>query len=74
MKVRLPLGETVSKPEAQEILYAVEELYFFERFGEALAFVQRVLGDQRTGCLDQDIRTTLEVYKAKLARRLDCTK
>jgi len=69
--VRLPLGETVSKPEAQEIIHAVEEMYFFGRFIDALAFTQRVLRDQRAGCLDQDTKKILEIYQDKLARRVD---
>ncbi|KAJ9130057.1 hypothetical protein NKR19_g10053 [Coniochaeta hoffmannii] len=30
-RVQLPLGDKVSKPAAQELVHAVEELYFFRR-------------------------------------------
>ncbi|KAI5925095.1 hypothetical protein F4810DRAFT_660933 [Camillea tinctor] len=42
--IPLPLGAIVSKPTAQALLHAVEELYFFGRFGEGARFVRAVLG------------------------------
>ncbi|KAK3307952.1 uncharacterized protein B0T15DRAFT_523110 [Chaetomium strumarium] len=35
-------GAQLSKPEAQALLHATEELYFFRRYAEAAAFLQEV--------------------------------
>ncbi|KAI3326323.1 hypothetical protein HD806DRAFT_532970 [Xylariaceae sp. AK1471] len=56
--VQLPLGPRVSKPEAQALQHAVEELYFFRRFSEGARFARSVLDDDAgAGKLDED--TTL---------------
>lgn len=70
--VKLPLGpRKVPKPEAQEILHAVEELYFFKRYDEAVEFVRRVFdGEGKGEGLDKDIRNVLRVYETKCLGRL----
>jgi hypothetical protein len=62
----LPLGEATSKHKAQELLHAVEELYFYRRYDEAVAFVQRVLS-KPTGShgLDGDVEDLLRYYERK---------
>jgi len=37
--------QLVSKPQAQALLHAVEELYFLRRYAEGADFVRRVFGD-----------------------------
>lgn len=62
---------SVPKQEAQELLHAVEELYFYRRYDEAVAFVGRVLegrdgdGDGVALLLDGDVRDVLRSYEAK---------
>ncbi|PSR97077.1 hypothetical protein BD289DRAFT_426958 [Coniella lustricola] len=46
----LPLSaQKVTKQEAQEILHAVEELYFYKRYEEAVAFISMVLPSEGQG-------------------------
>ena len=53
-----------SKPETQEILHAVEELYFFKRYDEAVEFVEGVLKSGQ-GWLDEEMRTLLRYYEGR---------
>ncbi|KAI1490259.1 hypothetical protein F5X96DRAFT_637233 [Biscogniauxia mediterranea] len=41
--IPLPLGPRVSKPTAQALLHAVEELYYFGRYAEGARFARAVL-------------------------------
>ncbi|KAI0441356.1 hypothetical protein F4803DRAFT_428335 [Xylaria telfairii] len=64
--VRLPLGPLVSKPEAQALLHAVEELYFLRRFSEGARFARSVIDDDGgAGKLDEDTLKTLLYYERK---------
>lgn len=65
--VSLPLGPSVSKPQAQELLHAVEELYFFRRYGDAAAFIRSVLDEQQgtSNGLDEETRNLLTYYETK---------
>ncbi|KAI0509360.1 hypothetical protein F5B22DRAFT_326819 [Xylaria bambusicola] len=64
--VQLPLGPQVPKPEAQALLHAVEELYFFRRFAEGARFARSVIDDDAgTGKLDDDTLQTLVYYEKK---------
>ncbi|ROW00833.1 hypothetical protein VMCG_06531 [Cytospora schulzeri] len=69
--ISLPLGagQKVPKQEAQELLHAVEELYFFRRYDEAVAFVGKVLDDGEDG-LEPDFRDVLRVYERKCLGKL----
>lgn len=82
--INLPLdpgaGAAVTKPEAQALLHAVEELYFFRRYGEGAAFVRRVLngdgdgdgdrsGDGAAPGLDEDTRKMLRYYETRCVQR-----
>ncbi|KAL7623104.1 hypothetical protein AAE478_006783 [Parahypoxylon ruwenzoriense] len=42
-------ARVVSKPEAQALLHAVEELYFFRRYAEGARFARAALGGGRDG-------------------------
>lgn len=67
--ISLPLTSP-SKPELQSVLHAVEELYFFRRFEEALAFLERVLkapeglGEEAKGVLEGYERKCREMFKS----------
>ncbi|KAK0727033.1 hypothetical protein B0T26DRAFT_692810 [Lasiosphaeria miniovina] len=85
--ISLPLGSTprdgpgsgsglqkLSKPEAQEVVHAAEELYFFGRFAEAVQFVRGVLlsasSDDGGGLLDDETRALLRYYETRCAARI----
>lgn len=70
--MQVPLGgRKVDKPEAQELLHAVEELYFYRRFAEALAFVGRVFeGEGGARGLDGEVGEVLRGYETKCLVRL----
>lgn len=63
----------MSKPEAQALLHAVEELYFFRRWEEGARFVRAVLDVEGEGSasgngasgLDDDTRKLLRYYEKK---------
>ncbi|KAI0018729.1 hypothetical protein F4780DRAFT_749966 [Xylariomycetidae sp. FL0641] len=82
----LPLGPRTTKPEAQAVLHAVEELYFFGRFAEGARIVKAALegvqteegdpvdqsdgGDPRRG-LDRDTKDTLRYYEKKCLEKAE---
>lgn len=69
--VRLPLGPQVSKPEAQTLLHAVEELYFFRRFPEGARLARSVIDDDvGVGKLDGDTLKTLLYYEKKCSDKI----
>ncbi|RYO85245.1 hypothetical protein DL766_000111 [Monosporascus sp. MC13-8B] len=74
--IKLPLGpRRVSKPEAQALLHAVEELYFFRRYAEGAAFVRRVLDDGGgVPELDGDTRDLLRYYEKKCVEKDEAQK
>lgn len=70
--VDVPLGpRRVPKHEAQELLHAVEELYFFRRFEEAASLVGRIFeGEAGGNGLDGDIADLLRTYERKCNEKL----
>ncbi|KAK5663036.1 hypothetical protein OQA88_6451 [Cercophora sp. LCS_1] len=70
--VTLPLGPSVSKPDLQTLLHAVEELYFFRRYDQGVRFVQAIFSDEGCGelYLDDDMKRLLRHYEARCAARL----
>ncbi|KAH8671464.1 hypothetical protein BX600DRAFT_434570 [Xylariales sp. PMI_506] len=70
----LPLnggGQSAVKQEVQGLLHAVEELYFFKRYSEAVEFVQRVLAVEGDGgTLDEDTKKLLRYYESKCAAKV----
>ncbi|KAE9377873.1 hypothetical protein N431DRAFT_399025 [Stipitochalara longipes BDJ] len=58
--LKLPV-DNPSKPQSQAILHAVEELYFFKRYEEALNIVEAAL----KGKLIVELQKTLEDYRAR---------
>ena len=63
--MKLPI-DNPSKPESQIILHAIEELYFFRRYEEALKLVEESL----KGKLIAEFRTTLEDYKTRCQKKI----
>lgn len=78
--ITLPLttqqNGTVAKPEAQEILHAVEELYFFRRYTEGVEFVRQVIGNGdgdgggRSCALDDETKSLLRYYGERCQQRI----
>ncbi|KAL8392934.1 hypothetical protein RB595_002938 [Gaeumannomyces hyphopodioides] len=67
--VKLPLGQAaVPKLEAQDLLHAAEELYFYKRYAEAADFVRDVLAGDPGG-LDQDTKAMLALYRARCLQK-----
>lgn len=69
--ITFPIGCT--KPEWQEVLHAVEELYFFRRYEEAALFVERIFSEE-TGkeekSLDADTQKLLRLYEDRARARM----
>ncbi|KAI1178688.1 hypothetical protein F4777DRAFT_82665 [Nemania sp. FL0916] len=71
--VSLPLSPPVAKPEAQALLHAVEELYFFRRFSEGAQFARSIIDDDAGGeKLDGDTLQTLLYYEKRCQDRMKC--
>lgn len=51
--------------DIQEVLHAVEELYYFRRFQEAIDFAAEILQGESRAVLDQDSLQLLEKYETK---------
>ncbi|KAI0530454.1 hypothetical protein GGR58DRAFT_231743 [Xylaria digitata] len=70
--VQLPLGPQVSKPEAQMLLQAVEELYFFRHFSEGAQFARSIIDDDAgQSKLDGDTVKTLLYYERKCSEKIN---
>ncbi|KAI1452574.1 hypothetical protein F4805DRAFT_462652 [Annulohypoxylon moriforme] len=77
--IQLPLGsERIPKPEAQALLHAVEELYFFRRYVEGAQFVRAVLGENGDSNneaiapgLDDDTRKLLRYYEKRCSEKVE---
>ncbi|KAK4151465.1 hypothetical protein C8A00DRAFT_35869 [Chaetomidium leptoderma] len=62
----------LSKPEAQELLHAAEELYFFRRYADAASFLRQVLDDgERKTRIDGETRWLLGYYLVRCVARLE---
>ncbi|EJT80662.1 hypothetical protein GGTG_00656 [Gaeumannomyces tritici R3-111a-1] len=67
--IKLPLGQAaVPKLEAQDLLHAAEELYFYRRYAEAADFARDVLAGDPGG-LDQDTKAMLALYRARCLQK-----
>ena len=69
------MSPSVNKPEAQQLLHAVEELYFFRRYNEAVQFLQRVFSEEGKGevYLDEEVQKLLRHYESRCSARLGKT-
>lgn len=56
----------------QDVIHAVEELYFHRTFQQAIDLVDRALdGPDGAASVDNDSRQLLETYREKCQRRLN---
>ncbi|KAI0812181.1 hypothetical protein GGR55DRAFT_615820 [Xylaria sp. FL0064] len=70
--IQLPLSPQVSKSEAQTLLHAVEELYFFQRFAKGARLARSIMDDDAgTGKIDGDTLRTLLYYEMKCNDRVN---
>ncbi|ROT35494.1 hypothetical protein SODALDRAFT_328859 [Sodiomyces alkalinus F11] len=65
----LPLQAVATKAEAQELLHAVEELYFFRRFSEGATLARRIL-DSSAEKLDNEHRNFFVLYEERCLKRM----
>ncbi|OAA42282.1 hypothetical protein NOR_05131 [Metarhizium rileyi] len=68
--VKLPLQPGSNKMRTQELVHAVEELYFFRRYQEGIDLVRRAFENGGAAALDDDSRQLLESYEKKCHRML----
>jgi hypothetical protein len=64
--LKLPLGPGADKTQVQDAIYAVEELYFFRQFDEAIELVGKLLSEascERLGSGPE--RELLESYRSR---------
>ncbi|KAK4180542.1 hypothetical protein QBC36DRAFT_204433 [Triangularia setosa] len=81
-KIPLPLtpesdanrGGLISKPQAQDLLHAVEELYFYRRYNEAVGFLERIWTDAGEDKIDGETRELLRKYEGRCKTGLEATK
>ncbi|PHH74850.1 hypothetical protein CDD80_2787 [Ophiocordyceps camponoti-rufipedis] len=59
----LPLRPDASKQDIQQLLHAVEELYFFRRYRDAVSLIDTITSDGSSQVLDHDTRQLLVVYR-----------
>ncbi|KAG6018900.1 hypothetical protein E4U41_003515, partial [Claviceps citrina] len=68
--VELPLKPGINKMRTQEVIHAVEELYFHREFQQAIDLVNRAFDHNGAALIDNDSRQLLESYKDKCQQRL----
>ncbi|KAK0739951.1 hypothetical protein B0T21DRAFT_330275 [Apiosordaria backusii] len=66
-------GGLISKPQAQDLLHAVEELYFYRRYTEAVEFLDRIWADGGEAKIDGETRELLRKYEGRCKFRLAAT-
>ncbi|KAK7397520.1 hypothetical protein QQX98_013115 [Neonectria punicea] len=66
--VQLPVASDASKQLLQELIHAVEELYFFRRYEHAAEFISEALS--ASGDLDANTRQLLCIYQDKCQKKL----
>ncbi|KAK0671775.1 hypothetical protein QBC41DRAFT_315007 [Cercophora samala] len=64
-------GGLISKPQAQDLLHAVEELYFYRRYSEAVAFLERMMADGGEQKIDGETRELLRKYEGRCKSKLE---
>lgn len=59
------------KSKVEDVMHAVEELYFFRRYEEGLRFVDRVFApESNSSRLHVDVCALLRLYQAKCREKL----
>ena len=67
--ISLPITGNASKPQAQEVLHAIEELYFFRRYAEGASCARKVL-DTSSDALDNENRAAVALYEEKCLEKI----
>lgn len=65
--MHLPLGADAPKMQIQDLIHAVEELYFFRKYDEAIDLVKTVLHD--SDGVDEETRQILAAYSEKCQQK-----
>ncbi|KAF7542927.1 hypothetical protein G7Z17_g11160 [Cylindrodendrum hubeiense] len=66
--IKLPISSGASKQHIQELIHAVEELYFFRKYDRAVQFIRDALSS--SDGLDTDTRQLLATYQDKCQMKL----
>jgi len=69
--VEVPLRPGANKMRTQEVIHAVEELYFHRKFQQAIDLVDRAFDHNGEASVDNDSRQLLTTYREKCQRRLN---
>ncbi|KAM0261866.1 hypothetical protein ACHAQJ_002069 [Trichoderma viride] len=70
--ITLPLGPDANKQHVQEVLHAVEELYFFRRYQEVVDLVSRILAPEADkGGLDEETRQLLSMFQSRCRQKMN---
>ncbi|KAG5976359.1 hypothetical protein E4U55_007341 [Claviceps digitariae] len=72
--VELPLRPGANKMHTQEVIHAVEELYFHRQFQQAIDLVDRAFDHNGEASVDNDSRQLLTTYREKCQHKLDASK
>ncbi|UNI20867.1 hypothetical protein JDV02_006916 [Purpureocillium takamizusanense] len=69
--ISLPLAPGAGKMALQQVVHAIEELYYFRRYQEALDFIKTLTDDGSQRAFDQDTRNLVDNYEARCYRKLN---
>nr|CDP26020.1 Putative protein of unknown function [Podospora anserina S mat+] len=64
-------GGLISKPQAQDLLHAVEELYFYRRYSDGIGFVKKIMADGGEQKIDLETRELLRKYEGRCKSKLE---
>lgn len=68
--VELPVQPGTNKMRTQELIHAVEELYFFRQYQQGIDLIQGAVANGGAEALDNDSRQLLEAYEKKCQQKL----
>ncbi|KAG6006112.1 hypothetical protein E4U43_000489 [Claviceps pusilla] len=69
--VEVPLRSGANKMRTQEVIHAVEELYFHRQFQQAIDLVNRAFDHNGEASVDSDSRQLLTTYRERCQHRLN---
>ncbi|EQL02972.1 hypothetical protein G6O67_001024 [Ophiocordyceps sinensis] len=71
--IKLPLGPAATKQHVQQVLHAVEELYFFRHFRDALNLIKSLQSDGSHQALDSHACKLILCYERKCIHKLNAS-
>ncbi|KAG6003750.1 hypothetical protein E4U21_001753 [Claviceps maximensis] len=71
--VQVPLRPGANKMHTQEVIHAVEELYFHRQFQQAIDLVNQAFGHNGAASVDNDSRQLLTTYREKCQLKLNAS-